>query len=97
VKRLWLVAYDVTDARRLRRVFRLLRQWGVPVQYSVFECHLSDSEVERLAQALADALDEAADRAHLYPLCGQCAPRARVLGRGGRAEALPEAWIVSDG
>ena len=32
----WLVCYDISDKKRLGRVFRFLKKKGVPVQYSVF-------------------------------------------------------------
>jgi len=34
----YLVAYDVRQPRRLRRVHRVLKARGLPVQYSVFLC-----------------------------------------------------------
>jgi len=40
--------------------------------------------------------DKQHDRVHCYPLCGQCDERTLVLGCGGRVEALPTAWIISD-
>jgi CRISPR/Cas system-associated endoribonuclease Cas2 len=37
--RSWLIAYDIASPRRLVRVYRLLREHAVPVQYSVFAAH----------------------------------------------------------
>ena len=95
-KRLWMVAYDVACPRRWRGVFRLLKSWGGPVQYSVFACRLSDAELRDLAAGLEELLDAAEDRAHIWPVCGQCEARVRVLGRGGRMAPLPAAWVISD-
>ncbi|MBX3630284.1 MAG: CRISPR-associated endonuclease Cas2 [Nitrosomonas sp.] len=33
---LYLIAYDIADSKRLARVHRVLKQQGLPVQFSVF-------------------------------------------------------------
>jgi len=94
--RLWVVTYDIADKKRWRKVFRLLKSYGYSVQYSVFECRLSDAQMKYLSQSLGDTMDEKEDRVHIYPLCGQCDERIEVLGRGKHTEALPNVWIISD-
>lgn len=39
--RLYLVAYDVADAKRWRRIFRLMNGYGQWLQLSVFQCRLN--------------------------------------------------------
>ena len=39
-----IVAYDVSDPARLRRVHRKMNGFGDPLQYSVFACDLSAKE-----------------------------------------------------
>ena len=39
---LTLVAYDITNAKRLRRVADVCENFGVRVQYSLFECRLEE-------------------------------------------------------
>lgn len=95
-KRLWIVAYDVCLARRWRRLFRLLKSWGSPVQYSIFACRLSDGDLSRLVREIEALIDPLEDRVHVWPVCGQCEPRTRVLGQGGRLEPMPVVWIVGD-
>ena len=41
---LTLLAYDITDHKRLARVARVCEDYGVRVQYSVFECRLDEDE-----------------------------------------------------
>lgn len=40
-ERLYLVAYDIRDERRWRRIFKLMNGYGEWVQLSVFQCRLS--------------------------------------------------------
>lgn len=39
------MAYDVREARRLRRVHKVCKTYGDPLQYSLFVCDLSRQEL----------------------------------------------------
>lgn len=77
---LTLVAYDITDPRRLQRVARVCEDWGVRVQYSVFECRLEADRFDAFWAALKDELDPAADRLVAYKICLNCAREIRCAG-----------------
>src|SRR5262245_60097467 len=47
---LYLVAYDISDPKRWRRVFRLMEGFGDWLQLSVFQCRLS---LQRHAELIA--------------------------------------------
>jgi CRISPR-associated protein Cas2 len=49
----YLVCYDISDDKRLRKVFQEMRRWGDHLQYSVFECQLRDSDLVRLRAELS--------------------------------------------
>lgn len=40
----YIVCYDVADPKRLRRVFKVCKDFGQHIQFSVFECDLTPSE-----------------------------------------------------
>ena len=40
-----MIAYDISDPVRLRRVIKVMESYGERLQYSVFLCDLSDSEL----------------------------------------------------
>lgn len=40
-ERLYLVAYDISDSKRWRKVFRLMNGFGHWLQLSVFQCRLA--------------------------------------------------------
>ncbi len=68
-----LVAYDVAtdDAagrRRLRRVAQACEAYGQRVQKSVFECVLSDADMEMLVARLRAEIDETVDSIRVYRL-----------------------------
>lgn len=64
----YLVTYDVRDPRRLAALHKRLKDWGRPVQYSVFEALLTGTEAERMWDMVATTIDIAVDWVALYRL-----------------------------
>ncbi|MFP7753714.1 CRISPR-associated endonuclease Cas2 [Thermodesulfobacteriota bacterium B35] len=56
-----VIAYDISRNRRRRRIFRILKQWRLDAQYSVFECRLTRAEAEELFLQLTGHLDPDTD------------------------------------
>ena len=77
---LTLVAYDITDPKRLHRVANLCEDWGVRVQYSVFECRLEADAFDRFWAELSDEIDPTEDRIVAYKICLNCARDIRSAG-----------------
>jgi len=44
MRRNFIVTYDICDPKRLRRVFKTCKGYGLHLQYSVFECDLTGPE-----------------------------------------------------
>ena len=65
---LWVLAYDIADDARRRRVHALLKQYGDPVQESAFEARLTAVERKALLERAQRILDAQADRLTLYPV-----------------------------
>lgn len=87
-----LVSYDIADDRRRARVHRLLSGFGAWVQYSVFECYLTNRQQVELAARLAREIAPTEDHVRLYRLCHACEGRVEVTGGGRPAEAV--AYVV---
>lgn len=80
----YLVTYDVSDDKRLRRVFRCLNGYGDPVQYSVFRCDLSAQERVLLLEDLTEIIHHTEDQVmivDLGPVDGQVSKRVEIVGR----------------
>ena len=58
----YLVSYDISDPKRLRKVARSLEGFGVRLQYSVFECPLDDLRLAKLKAELQDLLNHDEDQ-----------------------------------
>lgn len=87
--KLWyLVAYDIRDAARWRKAYKLIRGFGTRLQYSVFRCRLTARQLEELRWQLERRLD-AEDSLLLVGLCDGCVERIVTKNR-------PESWVVEE-
>jgi CRISPR-associated protein Cas2 len=58
----YLVSYDISHPKRLRRVARTLEGFGARLQYSVFECPLDDMRLAKLKADLQPLLNHDEDQ-----------------------------------
>ena len=68
MKNVYLVSYDVCEAKRLRQTYKKLCGYGNGLQYSVFRCELSPMQLHRLKEELWEILNLAEDRVMLVDL-----------------------------
>ena len=59
----YLVCYDIADDKRLRRVFKICRNYGEHLQFSVFECDLAPMEKIKFERELSEAMKLDEDQA----------------------------------
>ena len=75
-----LVAYDIADHKRLARVAKICEDFGVRVQYSIFECRLDDDEFTDFWLKLLEEIDEAEDRLVAYKIDARSAKETLTAG-----------------
>jgi CRISPR-associated protein Cas2 len=81
---LYLVAYDVVDDNRRRRIMEALKDYGRRVQYSVFELDTDAKGLAGLCERLSTEMELAEDSCRLYRICAGCSSEVVVLGPGDR-------------
>lgn len=69
-RRPFLLAYDISDRRRLARMHRLLLKWGTAVQYSVFRVMLDQDDQKQLMAQVERIAAPKVDDVRLYRLPG---------------------------
>jgi CRISPR-associated protein Cas2 len=52
----YLICYDIADDKRRDRAFRVCKNHGMHLQFSVFECDLNGSELAGLQRELTDVI-----------------------------------------
>ena len=68
MRRKYVVSYDISDPKRLNRVYRKMRGYGDPIQYSVFFCELSDKEKIILISELNSIINNSTDNVYIFDL-----------------------------
>ena len=89
----YLAVYDIADPRRLRRIARTMQEFGIRVQKSVFECHLTGSQFKKLQQKAISLMDLNEDGVRLYPLFADSRTKQTIIGQGTPAE-FPTAYVA---
>lgn len=80
-KRMYIISYDITSNKIRRKIAKELENYGVRVQYSVFECDLDKArykEIYAKLLRLMDGVEEGSIRC--YEICQNCQKRIRVIG-----------------
>ena len=90
---LTVFSYDVSEAKRRRRIARLLERAATRVQYSVFEARMTRTRAETLAQRLAAYLGDG-DSLRVYVVGADGYRRSRVYGDGAPFEPEEGGWIL---
>jgi CRISPR-associated protein Cas2 len=78
-RRVW-IAYDIREPKRWRRVYRIVKGYGGRLQFSVFECLLSETQLAELREKLDPILDHAKDRLMIARLCPPCGEGVEFWG-----------------
>ena len=53
----FMVCYDICDPKRLRRVHKTMKGYGIAVQYSIFKCTLSSTNYQVMITRVEEAMD----------------------------------------
>lgn len=87
---LYVIAYDIGDATRQRKVRERLTHYRVSGQKSCFECWLTLADLQRLLTELAGLIKPDADRLH----CVSLDPRMQILCAGQAKRFNPQYFQV---
>ena len=83
---LYLVAYDICDPKRLRRVANTCLDYGIRVEKSVFECDLKTEDFTSFWNELMAVVDSDQDAVVAYRICGTCSDEIQSIGAVIRPE-----------
>ena len=89
-RRRWLVAYDIRDDDRLRRVYDIVRSHGERLQYSVFLCDLDPIEKLGLMSELREVIHHKSDSVAFIDLGEPGRSNSARIEFMGLSPALPD-------
>lgn len=84
MRQAYIVTYDVSDPRRLRKVFKTMQGYGEHLQLSVFRCELNARELVELRAKLAKVIHHDHDQVlfvDMGPAEGRALEAIRSLGQ----------------
>ena len=93
-----VIVYDISTAeaggqKRLRKVARLCRDWGISVQDSVYECEIDAEQYRTLRERLEAAIIPETDSVRFYLLGNHYQKRIESVGRQ-RVEWDRETFVI---
>lgn len=87
---IYMICYDITDPKRLRKTAQILENSGLRVQKSFFQCDIDEKKKDLLVKQVVKVLNLKKDYFYIYPLCEDCSQKAIQEGTGNliRLEAF---------
>ncbi|MEA3275616.1 MAG: CRISPR-associated endonuclease Cas2 [Pseudomonadota bacterium] len=92
--RIYIVAYDISDPRRWRRLFKLMNGYGEWLQLSVFQCRLSRKQHAELIALIDGILHHKEDHVILLDLGPADTVDPHVVSLGKRFEKVQHEPII---
>lgn len=89
-----LAIYDIADPRRLTKVAKIMKDYGVRVLKSKFELDISDSTFAILRGRIAEVIEPAVDGVKYIPLCRSCRAKTEIIGLGDFVDPDEEYYIL---
>lgn len=90
----WIVAYDISDPKRLRKVAQTCEDFGYRKQLSIFFCRISATQRVRLRNRLYDVINLDEDQVLFIPLCPRCVNGIEAIGRPTEAADANDVVVV---
>ena len=78
---MYLVSYDIVSDRLRNKIAKTLEGYGRRVQYSVFECGLTEKRYQELYEKLLKLTEGMSEGSIcFYPICKNCEKKKRIIG-----------------
>ncbi|MBI5000053.1 MAG: CRISPR-associated endonuclease Cas2 [Euryarchaeota archaeon] len=90
----YLVGYDISDDKRLNKVFTIMQGYGERLQYSVFICDLSPREKATLEATLTEHINHTEDCIMMVDLGSGEGALAEKIQFIGIRKTIPERRAV---
>ncbi|MEY8429453.1 CRISPR-associated endonuclease Cas2 [Lachnospiraceae bacterium 48-42] len=78
----YVISYDIESDRTRRKLAKLLEGYGVRIQYSVFECNLTDKRFQKLYKEIFQLTSGKSDGSvRFYSICKNCEDKIVTIGK----------------
>lgn len=83
---LYVIAYDIANPKRLKRVAKCCELYGGRIEKSVFEIDLEDELFQQFWKEVESLMVLEEDAVIAYQVCAKCEHGIRLLGHAERPE-----------
>lgn len=77
----YVIIYDIKDDKRRTKLFKTLKEFISPVQYSVFEGFLSQENLVKLIYTIRSQINNKEDSVCVYQQCAACRDKTSRFGK----------------
>lgn len=88
-----VITYDISKNKIRNKVSKILEDYGVRVQYSVFESDMNEDELKKVMNYLRSIIDPSTDNIKFYSLCLNCEKKILSLGVD-KSFTIPDAMVI---
>jgi len=74
------IAYDISSDKKRNKVSKLLEDFGVRIQFSVFECELTKRELKEIKAKLSELINQKTDSVLFLFQCESCINKKEYMG-----------------
>jgi CRISPR-associated protein Cas2 len=75
-----VITYDISEDKRRTKIHKVLKSYGQWMQFSVFECDLTETQYARLRLRLSKLIKPDQDSIRFYFLCACCKDKVERIG-----------------
>ena len=92
---MYVISYDISSNRLRNKIFKTLKNYGRHIQFSVFECELSNRQYNALYKELMGLMQGQPEGSiRIYDLCEICSKNIRAIGVVDNQKAEKEDIVV---
>jgi len=88
-----IVAYDIADVKRLARIAKIIKDYGIRVQKSIFEVDVTPIIFDEMKRRVESIIMPEEDGVKYFPLCEKCAGTIEIIGQGVFTDPDEEYYI----
>lgn len=78
---MYVISYDIASDRLRNKIAKILEEYGIRIQYSVFECTIGERKYMELYSKLMELMTGIEEgNIRFYFICGKCENKIKTIG-----------------
>ena len=92
---IYVISYDIKSDRIRNKLSKLLEGYGVRIQYSVFECRITEKRFKKLYQEIFLLVEENLEGSvRFYAICKNCEEKMVTIGKTINSLSVLETDVI---